>query len=155
MKKAFLTTAILSILLLTNCKKEETTKAKTKTEHLTSAKWYIKTFTVDPGIMIGGVTVTDFYSQMDACDKDDSDKFNVGGAGISDEGATKCDPTDPQTTAFTWSLSPTETRFNMDQDIYDIITLDETDLKYSQIVDGDDIGGVSDLKYKITVGCKH
>ncbi len=155
MKKTFLTTAILFTLLLTNCKKEETTKTKTKTEYLTSAKWYMKTFTVDPGIVIGGVTVTDFYSQLDACDKDDSDKFNVGGAGISDEGATKCDPTDPQSTAFTWSLSPTETRFNMDQEIFDIINLDDTELKYSQIVDGDEIGGVSGLKYKMTATFKH
>jgi len=158
MKKVLLTTALLSTLLFTNCKKEETTKTtpvKTKTDLITSAKWKTTAFTVNPGIDIGGSIITDFYTQMDDCDKDDTEKFEVGGLGSSDEGSTKCDPMDPQTVAFTWSFTSNETKLIQDTDTYDIISLTESELIISQIVDGTDIGGTPGLKYKLTMTTKH
>ncbi len=42
---------------------------------------------------------------VDDCTKDDCTKFNSDKTASFDEGATKCDPSDPQTNTGTWSLS--------------------------------------------------
>lgn len=50
---------------------------------------------------------------IDACDNDDCLTFNSGGTLTFDEGAIKCDPTDPQTSSGSWTLSSDETTLTL------------------------------------------
>jgi hypothetical protein len=156
MKKIALMIAALAFLTVSSCKKEDekktTTPAKSKTELLTAKAWKMTAFTVNPGITFvpGGPTITDFFAQLEPCEKDDTEKFNTGGTGVSDEGATKCDPADPQTESFTWVFNPSETIITIDGESQNIIQLDETTFKSSVILDGSDIGGTAGVKYTLT-----
>lgn len=47
------------------------------------------------------------------CDKDDLITFSDDGTWNSDEGATKCDPADPQTSTGTWELSSDNSTFTI------------------------------------------
>ncbi|MCW5922393.1 MAG: lipocalin family protein [Saprospiraceae bacterium] len=42
---------------------------------------------------------------LEDCEKDDCINFRDDDTVVFDEGATKCDPADPQSTTFSWSLS--------------------------------------------------
>lgn len=46
---------------------------------------------------------TNFFNIIPACGQDDLLKFLAGNVLVSDDGATKCDPLDPQTITGTWS----------------------------------------------------
>jgi hypothetical protein len=152
MRKAILIIAALAFLTISSCKKddEKTTPAKSKTELLTSKAWRATALTINPGINIGGTTITDFYAQLPSCTKDDTEKYNVGATGVYDEGATKCDPSDPQSFAFTWVFNPAETIITRDGESQNIIQLDETTFKISDVIDGAEIGGIPGVNYTIT-----
>ena len=57
---------------------------------------------------------------VDDCTKDDCSKFNSDKSISFDEGATKCDPTDPQTSTGTWSLSADGKTLSLTQDGFTI-----------------------------------
>jgi hypothetical protein len=158
MKKIFFLSLTLSVAFIYSCKddsKTDTPVAKTKTQLLSASPWKLVAATVDPAIDVGGTQVTDWYSQMDACDKDDLTKYETNKTGVYDEGATKCDPSDPQSTPFAWTFDLSETKITVDGESYDIVQLDATTLKMSNTVDGDEIGGISGLNYKVTITNKH
>jgi hypothetical protein len=100
---------LVMLLVVSACKKDEETEAqpqKTTTDYLTAGYWKTTAMTIDPGINFGGTVITDFYAQMLPCSKDDLTRFNANGTITDDEGATKCDVNDPQTTNDgTWVLS--------------------------------------------------
>ena len=147
---------LCSPMLFTSCTKEDPIKAKTKTELLCASSWKMYELTVNPGIDIGGIVVTDFFTQLEPCTQDDISIYKNNGTGLSDEGPTKCSATDPQSTTFTWTFNPSETQVTEDNtDTYDIVQLDEKILKTSQIVDGADIGGIAGIKYKLSGSFKH
>ena len=83
-------------LLTTSCKKDDDV-APDKTKILTSGSWQLSAMTVDPAIDWFGTPVTNVYSQLPACVKDDLAIFKTNGNVNYDEGASKCDPNDPQT----------------------------------------------------------
>ena len=93
------------LISLSSCKKDEETK--TTKDYLTAGNWKVTAMTIDPGITVLGIEYTDIYTLfVEACSKDDLIKFNADGTLLEDEGATKCDPDDPQTTNDgTWTLS--------------------------------------------------
>jgi len=156
MKKQFLL-IILAVFLFSSCKKEEKdpepnpTPLKTKTELLISSPWKLVATTVDPAI----AGTSDLYAEMEACEKDDLVKYEANKTGIYDDGATKCDPTDPQTEVFNWTWDLTETKITEDGMIYDVIQLNETTLKSEAILDGASFGGTPGVKYKFTATFKH
>ncbi|MFI5132717.1 MAG: lipocalin family protein [Chitinophagales bacterium] len=103
---------------------------KTNTELLTQSTWRFSTATV------GGTDVSAF---LQTCQKDNILTFVSAGTGTLDEGATKCNSGDPQTTPFTWSLMSTETILHISTVLFtggssdfNIITLSETQLVVSQ-----------------------
>jgi hypothetical protein len=53
---------------------------------------------------------------LEACETDDRIKFNTNGTAVTDQGAVKCDPTDPQTSSGTWSLSSDEKVLTLSED---------------------------------------
>jgi hypothetical protein len=104
-----------SSLVFTNCKKdkkdpepEPVVVPPTNSEKLTNKNFRLTASTVDPAFNDGTTLITDVYAQMDACEKDDILRFNTNGTGTNDEGATKCDPDDPQTESFNWVFSTDE-----------------------------------------------
>jgi hypothetical protein len=85
-------------VVMFGCKKDSTTISKDDI----IGKWMMTAMTVSPA-MDG---VTDIFSTWDACEKDDLTIFSADGTVINDAGATKCDPTDQQTSnPGTWSFS--------------------------------------------------
>ncbi len=124
--------------LISSCKKDDdNTPAPTnnsggnnltKTEMLTAKKWKITALTV------GG---QDFFTLFDDCDKDDTHEFKTDGTYINDEGATKCDPSDPQTISTSnWKFIDNETKIEFDGEVGTI-----KELTSSKMVIEGDFGG--------------
>lgn len=61
-----------------------------------------------------------------ACDKDNVLTFKSDGTGTLDEGASKCDQANPQTSAFTWSFKNDETVINFSDQLFSGIEGDIT-----------------------------
>ena len=123
--------AIAFLSTLESCKKDETTEDTTpsKTELLSSEGWVVESAMVD----FGGQTI-DMLAFMDECEKDDILKFVKDLTIISDAGAVKCDPSDPQTEpAGTWAFTSNETKIQVteDGDIMEmsILALSSSELK--------------------------
>lgn len=108
------------------CKKDDD---KSNSEKLVDKNWNLVSLTSDPAINFGGVSITDLYAQLDACNKDDLTIFKTGGTVNYDEGATKCDPSDPQTTTGIWLLNSDQTIITIDGDSWTILELNDSQLK--------------------------
>ncbi|MEP6700268.1 MAG: lipocalin family protein [Bacteroidota bacterium] len=132
MKKQFAVLALGFILIFSSCSKDNT-PPKTKTQLLTQGSWKFKSATT------GG---TDFSSSLQACQKDNILIFvAAGGTGTVDEGPTKCNAGDPQTTPFTWNFQSNETilfistvLFTGGNSNFTLVSLSETELVVSQDV---------------------
>lgn len=158
MKMIFKSLGLLSLMMLlalASCKKEDPVIEKTTKEYLTAHNWKMTAQVIDPGINLGGTTITDMFVYLPDCTKDDVTKFESNGSITDDEGATKCDPTDPQTTTDgNWVLSSdnktvTISYPNEDPTSIEIITINDNTLK-GKFTTVDDFGaGV--LTYVITV----
>jgi hypothetical protein len=107
-------------VLLSACKKDD--QVPTKTELLTKGVWKMTAYTVDPEFAIfdnnGNMTGTtnDMFATMEDCEKDDTNKFNTDKTMVADEGATKCDSSNPQMTSMVWSFNADETALNISDD---------------------------------------
>lgn len=149
MKQTFL---ILGVFMaaLSSCKKDPTV-----TELLTDDDWRMTTLTINPAIIVDNVAITDYYSQLYDYDKDNILRFRVDGTFISDEGALKENPNDPQTRQGNWLLSSSENMITVwvDDDTltYDLLTIDENLLKlsYSQR------DTATQINYTLTAGFVH
>jgi len=104
--KMFSMLVVASLFVLSSCEKKSD-PIKSTTDYLTAGNWKVTGMTVSPGIDVMGVVITDIYQYMlEDCTKDDLIRFNTDGTVTEDEGATKCDPDDPQTTNDgTWTLT--------------------------------------------------
>lgn len=91
---------------MTSCKKDK--DEATKTELLTGGNWQLTTLSSDPAFDWFGTPVTNIYAQLPACVKDDLTVFKTNGTVNFDEGPSKCNTNDPQTTSGTWALSTDE-----------------------------------------------
>ena len=104
------TLILAMVIAFSSCKKDSDTAeiiSTTPTEYLTAGSWKITAMTIDPGVDIGnGILLTDVFSLLDACEKDDLMVFNTNGTITADEGVLKCNPDSPQTSNDgSWSLS--------------------------------------------------
>ena len=135
-------------ILFTSCKKEEKTPEpeptpapvpQTNTQKLTGKNFKLVALTVDPALFDGNANITDVYnsSLFEPCQKDDLVKFESDGKVISDEGAVKCNTTDPQTSTGTWLWNSTETVITVTQDntpqSFTVMVNDGTTLKGSTV----------------------
>ncbi|MCD4697542.1 MAG: lipocalin family protein [Bacteroidales bacterium] len=150
--------SIMAMIFLTSCSKDDDTpeeQTKTTKDYLTAGYWKTTAMTIDPGINVGGTVITDFYAQVPACSKDNISKFNTDGTITDDEGATKCDVNDPQTTNDgTWLLSADNSSVTIDYPDEDpttlnIIQLDVSTFKGSYTLTEDLGSGL--LTYTITM----
>jgi hypothetical protein len=111
--KQFSVFFVAAALLFSSCGKD-----KTKTELLTG-KWKVTDLTV------AGVNT---FASVPACQKDDFVTFSASGTVTSDEGATKCSASSPQTSTQTWSWSSNETILVVSNDSYTLTSLTATTL---------------------------
>lgn len=122
--------AIMSVLFFTQCKKDKDQPAGgVNSSFLVGKKWQVKAITVTPGIDVGGNTpVTDLFSLLPACVKDNFTTFHADGTAVEDEGADKCTAA-PQTRTYNWKLK--------DDGTLEGAALDDFDGTYKAVKKGD------------------
>lgn len=131
--------------------------AKSTTEYLTSGTWNVTAMSINPGINFGSGTITDFYAFMDACEKDDLITFNSNGTITDDEGATKCDPSDPQTSNDgTWTFDAATSKLTISYPNEDPITLtissiNDSNMNGSYTVEEDFGAGMQTYTFSMTM----
>jgi len=130
MKKLTLYFLAAALVTVASCKKDDDNNNNngnnnpgpqlTKKEMLTAKPWKAT------GLTVGGA---DFWSLVDACERDNIFTFKTDGVYIEDEGATKCDSGDPQVVVTsTWSFIDNETKLIYDGDTATIKQLTSTTL---------------------------
>ena len=84
---------------------------------------------------------TDVSALIQTCQKDNLLTFSPNFTGILDEGATKCNPGDPQSNPFTWSLANNETLLHVStvfftggNSVFTIVALTDAQLVLSQAI---------------------
>lgn len=132
-----------SVLLVTlfSCQKSNDDDGpKSKSALLTASLWKIASVGAD----LDKNNTVDLPYPLENCEKDNTLEFKTDGTGISREGATKCDPADPDSENFTWSLKNNETILNIAipgsffSGDATILTLNETTMEaYLDITDPD------------------
>jgi hypothetical protein len=97
---------------------------KINTEILTSGVWQFSDYKYD-----GYTYVT--YANLPACRQDDLRSFNRDGTGETNEGATKCNSTDPQSQQVQWRfLTKYANTIELSGDEYYIDQLDDHEFKF-------------------------
>jgi len=133
---SLLTAFILGAVMLGGCKKKDDPEP-TRSELFTNKNWRVTAWTSDPAISINGVLVTNVFNQMDPCSKDDLFRFNSNGVYTFDEGASKCNTNDPQTTTGTWSFNSDQTIVSVTEaggtTSYNIESVSESTLKANTV----------------------
>lgn len=142
-KYSFLLFTLTALLGLQACKKET---AKSKTELLTQKTWLIQKFEEKAG----SANWTDDFPSWDACSKDDQYIFRANNTYEFNEGATKCDPNDPQIFATgAWTFLENETKIRIGTDDFRIEQLDNSSLILSA---QETVGGTL---YQIRITFRH
>lgn len=112
------------LVTISSCKKDDDSPSKTKM--ISGKNFYVKSMKIDPPVTsVTGVTVTDLYPFTPDCVKDNFITYNENGTFVEDEGASKCEPGDPQTINGTWEFLSDETQLMMTYDtLYQLYNLD-------------------------------
>ena len=141
-----ITTALLVLglgITIISCKKETPTPtptpAPTKTELITGGNWMLTSYVVDN---------VEIYDQIQSCQQDNLFIFNTNNTVTIDEGLTKCDPLDPQTSyGGAWSFNATETLITLDGSEYELEILNSTTLKIKNTVVGGGMTSISTITF--------
>jgi hypothetical protein len=134
-------TAFTILLFVSSCKKDKDDDGnnnppapKTKTELLSTGVWKFSK------AKFGSIDVS---GAIAGCQKDNTMTFQANGNGSIDEGLTKCNGTDPQTSTFTWSFTTSESVlhvsavfFSGGTNDYNVVSITETELVGSQVING-------------------
>jgi len=127
---------LIVVFVLVSCKKDKGNSdhiAKTKTELLTTGSWKRTALISNPAYdwYADGTFATDILSVMKPCEKDNFDTYKTNGIWELNEGATKCDPADPQTWSLSWAFADNETKLIFGgTDEYTLDELTATTLKF-------------------------
>jgi hypothetical protein len=104
---------VLIIVLISCDKNEDPPAGPTKTELITSSTWKYES---GGGDQNGDGTIDFTFEQsgvVQPCRLDNTATFQANGTGITDEGATKCNAADPQTSPFDWNFLNNESEINV------------------------------------------
>jgi hypothetical protein len=109
MKKSFLLMlAVAASFTFVSCSDDDEDTQPNKTELLTNKNWKK---TAETETMSNTPGSTDLFTSVPDCTKDDILKFGTNGTFTWNEGASKCDPTDPQEFLNgTWAFTNNETK---------------------------------------------
>ncbi len=110
MKQSLVLSSLLALILFSQCGKKDSSLSKT--DLITSASWKYDNAGIDlnaDGQSDSGLPP----GFVETCETDNIITFKSDGTGTIDEGLTKCDIADPQTSSFTWSFKENETVINI------------------------------------------
>jgi len=101
-------------LLAVSCKKDDDDEngGSAKTVLLTKSQWKYESGGVDQD-KNGTLDFPFTLLGIQPCILDNTGTFRSNGTGTADEGPTKCDPSIPQTSEFTWKFTNNETSMNV------------------------------------------
>lgn len=123
MKRLTLIAVVFTALTMASCSKNDSS-GPSKTELITSGTWKYK----NAGIDVNGDGYIDTGLppgyELQSCQTDNTLLLKTDGTGTVDEGASKCDPADAQSTAITWSFKSNETIINFPQALFGSLTGD-------------------------------
>ena len=120
MKRFSIPLLLVAIIFVAGCSKEANI---TKTD-LISKAWKYKRFSA-----VAGALTVDVLSTMQPCELDDIYRFNSNKTYSVEEGATKCDPSDPQIIeSGSWRFNTAETKLYLGTDSVEVIELTSTSL---------------------------
>lgn len=98
-------------LSISACSEKNKETPKTKTEFLTQAAWKFEAEGLD---FNKDGTIEMPSGEVDDCTKDDILTFAAAGTGTRDEGPSKCNGSDPQTSSFNWQFQNSENEILID-----------------------------------------
>ena len=128
--------ALLFLALATlnsSCRKENA--AQMLAGKKSQKTWSLKSATISPAININGALVTDYFAQLDPCERDDLFIFKTSGKFSYEEGSTKCNSSDPQVQETgTWTLSNNDTILSLRDDSGNSIEYNITLLTSSELI---------------------
>lgn len=132
MKKCMLLAALPVLFLFTACDKTDPIEPtpSIKESFLTDGSWKVTASVSDEDG--NGTYETDDFATFPACFRDDFFVFKTNRQFEMNEGLTKCDPSDTQTELGTWQLKNNENDLMIDTDIYPLMELTNTTLKWRE-----------------------
>lgn len=108
-------------ILMAGCQKKNDNSVpespKTKTDLISSSSWKFSKAGIDQDNN-GTIDYDLPAGLLQPCESDNILTFKSDKTGLADEGATKCDPTSPQSTPFTWSFGSNETELDFSNTIF-------------------------------------
>jgi hypothetical protein len=128
------------IIIVASCSKSSSSQPKTKMQLITASAWKYDTAGVDLN-NDGTIDAALPSGYIKDCQTDNLLYFKSDSTGTEDEGATKCNSTDPQTASFTWSFNASQTVINFPDSVFgsvggavNITSLTETQLHFEKTV---------------------
>lgn len=160
MKKVFSLVTLLIGLYLISCSKDsdDSDDNDAQMDLITSAAWKYDTAGIDLNNN-GSIDQPIPDGMLDDCEKDNIITFNDNGTGTVDEGGSKCDAGDPNSTPLTWEFKNNATVLVIPDTLYgkftgeaQILELSATKLKLKKLVHIDDpismdINAIIELKH--------
>ena len=99
--------AIAASIVTAACSKDDNNSPQNAEAILTTNRWQLTAATITiPGSSLS----VNVYDSVPACARDNFYSFAAGGTVTIDEGASKCDPSDAQTTTGNWQLLNSNTQ---------------------------------------------
>ena len=142
-------------LQLVSCqKKSDPTPQATKTHHLTASSWKLNAAGLDQDK--NGTIDLSVMALLQPCTIDNTITFKSDNTGTTDEGTTKCNAADPQSTNFNWSFADSEASINVSNSVLGqlngkskILELTETSLSLTKdtVIGGMTVGAIVQLKH--------
>ncbi len=129
--KYFAFALLSSSLLFSACSKDDSSTAATPSgaSYLTGKDWRMIAAT----LTTAGAPTVDMFAAMQPCEKDDLIEFLSTGLVTMKEGATKCDPADPDTApGGAWTLLNSDKQLRIidgDTTLMDVVELNASSLK--------------------------
>jgi hypothetical protein len=91
----------------------------TKMDNISSSAWKYESGGVDQDK--NGTIDISGSSLFGSCSLDNTITFNKDNTGITDEGSTKCNSTDPQSAPFNWSFADAEANITISNNIFSLL----------------------------------
>ena len=126
-------------LILNSCKKKEDEEATPSKASMLAGTWKMTAFTCDPPYDLFGTPISDFFVFFQDCEKDDLLTVKSDKTYTFNEGATKCNTSDPDLKdTGTWLLSSDGKKVTIDSDsgdaeIYDLKSLTSSSMSISMM----------------------
>ena len=153
MQKKIIFITLLLVVVFASCKKDPIAPAKTRTELLLhgGVAWKITAATVDPPYPAGKTLITDFYAQLDNCDKDNTYLYSANpvtatSGSFTEFNPVKCGASEDSSHAGTWSFNGDDLVTSNGTET--ILSIDETVLKTKQVISSGGINYTLTITYK-------